>query len=156
MKYWDFIRKSEVPFLCNKPLGETTLLAHSSVCLLAYSFIRAFISLLHLAGIPARYVTGLVVGEDHIKIGVGRDAKDCTINRGIMHGGGQQTQTIKSECNKNRGEFKMIKTIASVGLPVDEVLSIKKRRIQPDHSTRGMKSISIVTGIHGDELEGQY
>ncbi|MGN0497332.1 MAG: M14 family metallopeptidase [Lachnospiraceae bacterium] len=50
----------------------------------------------------------------------------------------------------------MIKTIASVGLPVDEVLSIKKRRIQPKHSTRGMKRISIVTGIHGDELEGQY
>jgi len=50
----------------------------------------------------------------------------------------------------------MIKTVASVGLPVDEVLSIKKRRIQPDKKTKGMKRISIVTGIHGDELEGQY
>lgn len=50
----------------------------------------------------------------------------------------------------------MIKTIASVGLPVDEVLSIKKRRIQPKAKTKGMKRISIVTGIHGDELEGQY
>lgn len=50
----------------------------------------------------------------------------------------------------------MVKTIASVGLPVDEVLSIKKRRIQPKGKTKGMKRISIVTGIHGDELEGQY
>jgi len=50
----------------------------------------------------------------------------------------------------------MIKTVASVGLPVDEVLTIKKRRIQPYNSRKNMKRISIVTGIHGDELEGQY
>ncbi|MCM1181820.1 MAG: M14 family metallopeptidase [Roseburia sp.] len=50
----------------------------------------------------------------------------------------------------------MIKTIASVGLPVDEVLEIKKNRILPQRQTKGMKRISIVTGIHGDELEGQY
>lgn len=50
----------------------------------------------------------------------------------------------------------MIKTVASVGLPVDETLSIKKRRIQPQNRTKGMKRICIVTGIHGDELEGQY
>ncbi len=50
----------------------------------------------------------------------------------------------------------MIKTVASVALPVDEVLAIKKRRIQPNGKTKGLKRISIVTGIHGDELEGQY
>ena len=50
----------------------------------------------------------------------------------------------------------MIKTVASVALPVDEVLSIKKRRIQPEGKVKGMKRISVVTGIHGDELEGQY
>lgn len=50
----------------------------------------------------------------------------------------------------------MIKTVASVGLPVDEVLEIKKRRIKPDGITKGLKRISVVTGIHGDELEGQY
>lgn len=50
----------------------------------------------------------------------------------------------------------MIKTVATVDLPVDEKLSIKKRRLQPKGRTRGMKRISIVTGIHGDELEGQY
>ncbi|MDO4965198.1 MAG: transglutaminase family protein [Lachnospiraceae bacterium] len=85
-------------------------------------YAHIFISLLHLAKIPARYVTGLIIGEgashawveilhngywygldptnntsvttDHIKIGVGRDAKDCMINRGIMHGGGFHTQKI--------------------------------------------------------------
>lgn len=50
----------------------------------------------------------------------------------------------------------MIKTIAEVGLPVDEKLSIKKHRLQPDKKSKNMKRISIVTGIHGDELEGQY
>ena len=34
------------------------------------------------------------VGDDYIKLGIGRDAKDCMINRGIMHGGGLHTQTI--------------------------------------------------------------
>ena len=50
----------------------------------------------------------------------------------------------------------MIKTVAEVALPVDEVLRIKKRRILPDSSESVPKRISIVTGIHGDELEGQY
>jgi len=50
----------------------------------------------------------------------------------------------------------MIKTVAQVALPVDEVLEIKKRRISPKKKQKGMKRISIVTGIHGDELEGQY
>lgn len=50
----------------------------------------------------------------------------------------------------------MIKTVASVDLPVDETLSIKKHRIQTVEKHKGMKRISIVTGIHGDELEGQY
>lgn len=50
----------------------------------------------------------------------------------------------------------MVKTIASVGLPVDETLEIKKNRLMPEKNTDKMKRISIVTGIHGDELEGQY
>ncbi|MCM1192044.1 MAG: M14 family metallopeptidase [Butyrivibrio sp.] len=50
----------------------------------------------------------------------------------------------------------MIKTIAAVGLPVDEVLEIRRNRIQPEQPADNMKRISIVTGIHGDELEGQY
>lgn len=50
----------------------------------------------------------------------------------------------------------MIKTIAAIGLPVDEALEIRKKRIAPENSVDDMKRISIVTGIHGDELEGQY
>lgn len=50
----------------------------------------------------------------------------------------------------------MVKTIASVGLPVDEILEIKKNRILPRMVTGKEKRISIVTGIHGDELEGQF
>lgn len=51
----------------------------------------------------------------------------------------------------------MIKTVASVGLPVDEMLEIKKNRLVPNGALTGKeKRISIVTGIHGDELEGQY
>ena len=45
----------------------------------------------------------------------------------------------------------MIKSVVSAELPVDEVLEIKKHRIG-----KCGKRICIVTGIHGDELEGQY
>ena len=50
----------------------------------------------------------------------------------------------------------MIEKVVSVGLPVDEVLRIKKNRYLPKENKGKMKRISIVTGIHGDELEGQY
>jgi len=52
----------------------------------------------------------------------------------------------------------MVEVVTSVGLPVDEKLMIKKNRIVPDCvvDPKDMKRISIVTGIHGDELEGQY
>lgn len=49
----------------------------------------------------------------------------------------------------------MIETFCSLNLPVDEVLELKKNRIEPEGEEKG-KRISIVTGIHGDELEGQY
>ncbi len=51
----------------------------------------------------------------------------------------------------------MIQTIASVGLPIDEPLMIRKNRLMPDNRLNGKeKRISVVTGTHGDELEGQY
>lgn len=54
----------------------------------------------------------------------------------------------------------MIEIVTSVGLPIDEKLMIKKNRILPDNisdaEVSGLKRISVVTGIHGDELEGQY
>lgn len=85
-------------------------------------YAHIYISLLRLAGIPARYVCGLIGGEGashawteallgdywcgfdpthnrplqkgYIKLGDGRDAMDCAINRGIMFGGGRQKQKI--------------------------------------------------------------
>ncbi len=51
----------------------------------------------------------------------------------------------------------MVEVVTSVGLPIDEKLMIKKNRILPvTGNTADMKRISVVTGIHGDELEGQY
>lgn len=50
----------------------------------------------------------------------------------------------------------MTETIASVRLPIDEELRVRKNRIMPENRTGEYKRISIVTGIHGDELEGQY
>lgn len=95
-------------------------------------YAHIYIALMHQAHIAARYVTGLIVGEgashawvevladgkwygfdptnkkrvedEHIKIGVGRDAHDCMINRGIMHGGGFHTQTIRVSVTKQEGD----------------------------------------------------
>lgn len=88
-------------------------------------------ALCRLAGIPARYITGMMVGEgyshawieifaegkwyaldptnnlivddEHIKIGNGRDAADCMINRGIMKGGGRQSMAVTVKVSE-RGE----------------------------------------------------
>lgn len=49
----------------------------------------------------------------------------------------------------------MIETVASVGLPVGEQWKICKNRVQPEQVTGKEKRICIVTGVHGDELEGQ-
>lgn len=91
-------------------------------------FAHVYITLLRMFGIPARYVCGLIVGEgeshawveaaidsnfvaldpthdmeitdEYIKLGVGRDATDCAINRGVMWGGGQQSQEINAFVDK--------------------------------------------------------
>ena len=47
----------------------------------------------------------------------------------------------------------MIKTIASAILPIDEKLVVKKNVLS---NGIGDKRLCIVTGTHGDELEGQY
>ena len=85
-------------------------------------YAHILIALCRMAGIPARYVAGMLIGEgyshawveifsdgrwygldptnnllvtdSHIKIGTGRDASDCMINRGVLKGGGTQTQNI--------------------------------------------------------------
>ncbi|MEJ2372225.1 MAG: M14 family metallopeptidase [Sulfurimonas sp.] len=46
--------------------------------------------------------------------------------------------------------------IFSTNLPVGEKFSIKKARFSPTSQEKNQKRISIVTGIHGDELEGQF
>ncbi len=50
----------------------------------------------------------------------------------------------------------MVETVVEVGLPVNEKLTIRKNRIEPENVHPGMKRFCVVTGIHGDELEGQY
>ena len=85
-------------------------------------YAHIMIALCHMAGIPARYVVGLIEGEgeshawveicyrnrwigmdptndvliarSHIKFGHGRDAGDCQLNRGLLFGGGRQEQDI--------------------------------------------------------------
>lgn len=50
-----------------------------------------------------------------------------------------------------------ISSICQVKLPIGETLNIKRNRLQPAGGTQdSRKRICIVTGIHGDELEGQY
>lgn len=50
----------------------------------------------------------------------------------------------------------MTETVVSMGLPVDEHLIIKKNRIEPEVTKGNEKRIAVVTGTHGDELEGQF
>lgn len=49
----------------------------------------------------------------------------------------------------------MVQKIVELALPVNEKLFIQKNHFSPTGKEKG-KRISIVTGIHGDELEGQY
>lgn len=50
----------------------------------------------------------------------------------------------------------MVETVVSLGLAVDENLIIRKNRLASVNTKKGQKRICIVTGLHGDELEGQY
>lgn len=127
LSYADYTMKclhSDFQYKTNSTQIHTT--AEEAFCQghgVCQDYAHIYIALMHLAGVPARYVTGLIVGEgashawveilsdgkwygfdptnnkivnnEHIKIGIGRDAHDCMINRGIMHGGGFHKQTIK-------------------------------------------------------------
>ena len=50
----------------------------------------------------------------------------------------------------------MIESIVSIGLFVGEKMEIKRNRILPTRPQGNEKRICIVTGVHGDELDGQY
>jgi len=49
----------------------------------------------------------------------------------------------------------MIKHVSVAALPVAEDFIIQKNRIE-NNAVKGSKRVCIVTGTHGDELEGQY
>lgn len=116
--YQDFIYEKNVTNV--KTNAEEALVIGKGVC---QDYAHIFITLCRMAGIPARYVAGMLLGEGyshawvevlskgrwyaldptnntivddtHIKLGIGRDASDCLINRGVLNGGGNQKQTIK-------------------------------------------------------------
>ncbi len=50
----------------------------------------------------------------------------------------------------------MVTNVCSVELPIGEKLVIKKNRISCGNAGKDTKRIAVVSGIHGDELEGQY
>ena len=50
----------------------------------------------------------------------------------------------------------MIEEIVSIELPVHEKWTVHKNRLAPGSLSGKEKRLSIVTGIHGDELDGQY
>ena len=50
----------------------------------------------------------------------------------------------------------MIEEVVSVELPVHERLVVRKNRLTNEGNGIDMPRISIVTGTHGDELDGQY
>lgn len=50
----------------------------------------------------------------------------------------------------------MIETVAAVDMLIEEVMRVKKNHLAPDFPTGKEKRLSIVSGIHGDEVAGQY
>lgn len=50
----------------------------------------------------------------------------------------------------------MIESVVASALPVDEMMRIEKNRLEPEHPVERPKRMVIVTGTHGDELEGQF
>ncbi len=50
----------------------------------------------------------------------------------------------------------MIETVVSVDLMIEEKLKIKKNRLCPDMISGDEKRLCIVSGLYGDELQGQY
>lgn len=50
----------------------------------------------------------------------------------------------------------MIETVMTAQMPVGLPIKIKKNRLEPDYIQEDMPRLSIVAGVHGDELQGQY
>ena len=50
----------------------------------------------------------------------------------------------------------MIETVVSANMLIGEVMRVKKNHLAPDFPTGDEKRLCIVSGIHGDEVAGQY
>lgn len=50
----------------------------------------------------------------------------------------------------------MIEDVVSIELPVHESWTVRRNRLTPDNPAPDAKRLSVVTGIHGDEHDGQY
>ncbi|OLA06043.1 MAG: hypothetical protein BHW19_05720 [Eubacterium sp. 38_16] len=50
----------------------------------------------------------------------------------------------------------MIETVMTAQMPVGLPIKIKKNRLEPYTIQENMPRLSIVAGVHGDELQGQY
>ena len=50
----------------------------------------------------------------------------------------------------------MIETVMTAQMPVGLPIKIKKNRLEPDTIQENMPRLSIVAGVQGDELQGQY
>ncbi len=102
--------------------ATTTEEAYSAKHGVCQDYAHVFVTLCRLMKIPARYVTGMMLGEgeshawaeflwrnawigldptndllideNYIKLSDGRDAHDCQINLGIIRGGGTQSQEV--------------------------------------------------------------
>ena len=60
-------------------------------------------------------------------------------------------------CLNKRSILKITtENICDIDLAVSEGFSIQRTRVEPDVLPAGAKRFSVVTGTHGDELEGQY
>lgn len=115
--------RAEIAYVpASTTIATTAEQAAAQRCGVCQDHTQIMLSLLRMAGIPARYVAGLLLGEGrthawaeafidghwigldatngtlvqdtHIAIATGRDHADCDLNRGIMLGFGGQTQTV--------------------------------------------------------------
>lgn len=50
----------------------------------------------------------------------------------------------------------MIETVVSADMLIGEVMRVKKNHLAPDFPSGKEKRLSVVSGIHGDEVAGQY
>lgn len=50
----------------------------------------------------------------------------------------------------------MIETVVSADMLIEEVVKVKKNHLAPDFPSGKEKRLSIVSGLHGDEVAGQY